>query len=145
VDFGLVSEKNLSQKYGSLGWLSRPDKFAENTKTCRYCDVTFRKPKTKKIFLTCSLRLAECVEGLKSSLVQSAGESWRCKLYKNCKKMAHAGLKGWSTATDLMLHFTQHKSIRGLPLAAVSLSRCIICQDVCVQQPHARLPYSDFK
>jgi len=51
-----------------------------------------------------------------------------------------------STATDLlMLHFAQYKTIRGLPLSAVSLSRCIICQDVSVQQSHAGLPFSDFK
>jgi len=39
-----------------------------------------------------------------------------------------------STGTDLlMLLFTHYKTIRGLPLSAVSLSRCITCQDVCVQ------------
>jgi len=36
-----------------------------------------------------------------------------------------------------MLLFTQYKTIRGLPLSAVSLSRCITCQDICVQQSHA--------
>jgi len=33
----------------------------------------------------------------------------------------------------LMLLFTQYKTTRGLPLSAVSLSRCITCQGVCVQ------------
>jgi len=47
--------------------------------------------------------------------------------------------------------FSQSINVRGLPLSAchclaalsaktsafMSLSRCIICQDVCVQQPHA--------
>ena len=33
----------------------------------------------------------------------------------------------------------------GLPLSAVSLSRCITCPDVCVQQSHAGLPFSDYK
>ena len=33
-----------------------------------------------------------------------------------------------------MLLFTQYKTISGLPLSAVSLSLCITCQDVCVQQ-----------
>jgi len=48
-----------------------------------------------------------------------------------------------SNATDLlMLLFTQYETIRGLPLSAVSLSRCITCQDVCVQQSHAGLPFS---
>jgi len=28
----------------------------------------------------------------------------------------------------LILHFTQYKNIRGLPLSAVSLSCCITCQ-----------------
>jgi len=41
--------------------------------------------------------------------------------------------------------FTQDKTIRGLPLSAVSLSRCITCQDVCVQQSHARFPFNDLK
>jgi len=51
-----------------------------------------------------------------------------------------------STAADLlMLLFTQYITIRGLPLSAVSLSRCITCQEVCVQQSHAGLPFSDFK
>jgi len=44
-----------------------------------------------------------------------------------------------------MLLFTQYKTIRGLPLPAVSLSRFITCQDVCDQQSHAGLPSSDFK
>jgi len=51
-----------------------------------------------------------------------------------------------STATDLlMLVFTQYKTIRGLPLSAVSLSRCITCPDICVQQTRAGLAFSDFK
>jgi len=51
-----------------------------------------------------------------------------------------------STATDLLVVlFTQHKTTRGLPLSAVSLSLCITCQDVCVQQSHAGLSFSDFK
>jgi len=42
ADFGLVQKKNLSQKYGSLGWRTGPDKFAKNSKTCPHCDITFR-------------------------------------------------------------------------------------------------------
>jgi len=44
-----------------------------------------------------------------------------------------------------MLLFTQYQIIRGLPLSAVSLSRCSTCQDVCVQLTHAGRPFSDFK
>jgi len=44
-----------------------------------------------------------------------------------------------------MLLFTQYKTTRGLPLSAVSQSRCIAYQDVCDQQSHAGLPFSDFK
>jgi len=43
-----------------------------------------------------------------------------------------------------MLLFTQYKDIRGLPLSPVSLSRCITCQDVCVQQSQAGNQFSDF-
>ena len=50
----------------------------------------------KKIFLIYSLRLAESVEGLNSSLAQSPGELLSRKFFKNCKKVAHAGLKGWN-------------------------------------------------
>jgi len=73
---GLVLKKNLSQKYGSLGWRTGPDKLAKISKTCPHCDVSFRKPKIEKEkkFLTCSLRLAESVEGLNSSLAQSSGD-----------------------------------------------------------------------
>jgi len=31
-----------------------------------------------------------------------------------------------------MLLFTHYKNIRGLPLSAVVLSRCIACPNVCV-------------
>jgi len=44
-----------------------------------------------------------------------------------------------------MLFFTQYKTIRGLLLSPVSLSRCITRQDVCVQQSYAGLPFSNFK
>ena len=52
------------------------------------------KSKTKKIYLTCSWRLAESTKGLNSSLPQSACESWRCKLFKICKKVEHPNWKG---------------------------------------------------
>jgi len=44
-----------------------------------------------------------------------------------------------------MFLFTQYISVCGLPLSPVSLSRCITCQDVCVQQLHAGILYIDFK
>jgi len=44
-----------------------------------------------------------------------------------------------------MLLFTQYKTIRGLLLSTVSLSHCIIHQDVCVQQSYAGFPFNDFK
>jgi len=31
------------------------------------------------------------------------------------------------------------------PLSATSLPHCITCQDVCVKQSHAGLPFSNFK
>jgi len=100
ADFSLVSKKNLSQNHGSSGWRPVPGKFAKNTKTCPHSDVTFRKAKTQneKTFLPCGLRLAESVEGLNSSLAQAGGKSWRCKLFKNCKKCGQPGtdrVKRW--------------------------------------------------
>jgi len=44
-----------------------------------------------------------------------------------------------------MLLFTQYIIIRGLPLSTMSLSGCITCQDVCVQQSHVGLEFSYFK
>ena len=49
------------------------------------------------------------------------------------------------STTILMLLFTQYKTIRGLLLSALSLSRCITFQDVCVQQSLSGLPFSDLK
>jgi len=39
------------------------------------------KPKTKLFFSISSRRFAESVDGLNSSLAQSAGELWRCKAW----------------------------------------------------------------
>jgi len=44
-----------------------------------------------------------------------------------------------------MLLFRQYKAIRGLPLSAMSLLRYISYQDICVQQSHAELLFSDIK
>jgi len=52
------------------------------------------KPKTKNVvFSISSRRLAESVDGLDSSLAQSAGELWIFK--GRVKKVARAGLKGF--------------------------------------------------
>jgi len=53
-------------------------------------------------------------------------------MWKHCYRFNHVFL-------------TQYRNIRGLPLSAVSPSRCITCQDVSVQQSHAGLPFSGFK
>jgi len=37
----------------------------------------------------------------------------------------------------LIVLFTRYETIYVLPLSAASLSRCITCQDVCVQESHA--------
>jgi len=111
----------LSRKYGSLGWRQGPGKFTKHAETCPHCDVTFRKPKIEKEkkILACSSRLAESVEGLNSSLAQSAGESWRCKLLKNCKKVAHpvsSEISDLCEISDLLLFFSyfasQYKEIK---------------------------------
>ena len=52
-----------------------------------------QKALNEKIFLVYSQRLAESAEDLNSSLAQT-GESWRCKLFKKSKRMAHVGLRG---------------------------------------------------
>jgi len=79
ADFGLVSEKNLSQKNGSMGWGPGSGKGGQkNAKTLPL--VTFppanAKPKTKKNFSMSTRRLAESVEGLNSSLAPAAGDLW---------------------------------------------------------------------
>jgi len=50
-----------------------------------------------------------------------------------------------STTDLLVLLFRHYEAIRGLPLSAVFLPRCITCQDVCVQQSHGGLPFTDCK
>jgi len=76
ADFCLVSEKNLSQRNGSIGW--GPGKGVQkNAKTPPL--VMFppanAKPKTN-IFSMSTRRLAESVEGLNSSLALAAGDLW---------------------------------------------------------------------
>jgi len=100
----------LSQKYGSLGWHTGPDKFAKNSKTCPHCDVTFRKPKIEKEkkFLTCSLRLAKSIEGLNSSLAQSAGDLWLSKLLQNGK---NGGARGTERVNGQVYRQTSPETI----------------------------------
>jgi len=77
VDFGLISEKNLSQNSGSMGWSPGSGEGGQkNAKTPPL--LAFHpdnpKPKTKNFFSISTRRLDECVEGLNSSLAQSPGE-----------------------------------------------------------------------
>jgi len=54
-------------------------KVTKISKTCPHCDVTSRNPppKTKNVFFSMlTRRLAESVEGLKSSLPLAAGNLW---------------------------------------------------------------------
>jgi len=79
TDFCLVSEKNLGQKNGSIGWGPEPGKGGQkNAKILPL--VTFppanAKPKTKSLFPMSTRRLAESVEGLNSSLALPAGNVW---------------------------------------------------------------------
>jgi len=80
-----------------VGARGRP-KVAKISKTCPLCDVTSRKAPTeteKFFFSILTTRLAESVDGLDSSLAQSAGELLSCKNVKSLvKKVALAGLKG---------------------------------------------------
>jgi len=59
-----------------VGAQGRP-KVAYFSKTCPHCDVTSRKPPTETknyFFSILTIRLAESVKGLNSSLAQSPGE-----------------------------------------------------------------------
>jgi len=79
-----------------IGAQGRP-KVPQISKTCPHCDVTYRNPptkKTKNVFFISSRRLVESVDGLDSSLAQSAGELWSCKNLKSrVEKVTRAGLK----------------------------------------------------
>jgi len=88
-DFGQVSKKILSENIGWLGWHQGSGKVGQKKQqNASTCDVIPRNPqsKTENVFFVCSLRLAESVEGLNSSLAQSPGKLLSCKLLKNCKK-----------------------------------------------------------
>jgi len=43
-------QKKIKPKISLIGLSSRVRQIAKNAKTCPYCDVTFRKPQTKKYF-----------------------------------------------------------------------------------------------
>jgi len=64
-----------------VGAKRRP-KVACFSKTCPLCDVTSKKnpPKQKSVFSILPTRLAESVEGSNSSLAQSPGELYDCKV-----------------------------------------------------------------
>jgi len=98
ADFDLVSKKILSQNDGLMGWDPGPDEGGQkNAKTPPLLEVPPEnaKPKTKNVFFSILIRLAESVDGLDNSLAQSASELWSCKNLKSrVKKVAHDGLKG---------------------------------------------------
>ena len=96
ADFGLVSNKILSQNTGSMGWGPGPGNGGQiKVKTPPLVAGPPREPQTeneKRFFSISTRRLAESVDGFDSSLAQSAGELWSCR--GRAKKMASAGLKG---------------------------------------------------
>jgi len=79
--FGLVFNKTLRQKNGSMGWGPGPAKGGQKCENMhpswRYLEKT-PNPKRKTFFSISTRRLAESVDGLDSSLAQSAGELWSC-------------------------------------------------------------------
>ena len=82
TDHSLVSKKNLSQKMAN--WV-RAKGQANSPKMQKHVLIVMsptENHKWKNIFYICSRRFAESVEGLNSSLAQSAVESWHCKLFK---------------------------------------------------------------
>ena len=98
------SNKTLSPKKIPLGRGPGPGKDGQNNaKTPLLVTLPPEKliPKKKKNVLICNSRLAESVECLNSSLAQSPGELWFCKIKKNCKKVSQAGLK--FTVVSLLL------------------------------------------
>jgi len=74
VDLGLVSEKFLGHDNGPMGWGPEPGEGSQkHPHLWRFPPKTLHQK--QKIFFSISIaRLAECVEGLNSSLAQSAGE-----------------------------------------------------------------------
>jgi len=88
----ITANKNLSQKMSPLVGAQGQAKLAK--KLWKYAPLCHpQKALNEKIFLVYSQRLAESAEDLNSSLAQT-GESWRCKLFKKSKRMAHVGLRG---------------------------------------------------
>jgi len=77
ADFDLVSKTTLSQKMAHWIGAQGQVKLSKNVKTSPHYDITPRKPQIqneKKLFSISTRRLAESVECLNISLVQSAGE-----------------------------------------------------------------------
>jgi len=74
-------------------------------------DVTHREPQTKKQFLKIQTKgLVESVEGLNSSLAQSAGELRSCKV--GLKKMCRVGFKGLKIIyTSFFWHRTNSRKV----------------------------------
>jgi len=79
ADFCLVSEKNLSQNNGPMGWSPGPGvKVAKKLKKHPHLRRSFQQTptKNKKFFFRCHLEDLLNPEGLKSSLALAAGHLW---------------------------------------------------------------------
>jgi len=78
-------------------------KVVKKAKTCPQYDVNLRKPQNQNETKFCSIwtrRLVESVEGLNSSLAQSSGELWCCKLCKKVVSAEHKGFQNIFAETD---------------------------------------------
>jgi len=96
VDFGLVSKKKISQKYGSLGWRPGPGKFAKNAKTCPQCDVTFRKPQIQNEKNLFNLQLKTCwiYRGFEQLSTSISLRIMALQTFQNMQKSGAPELKG---------------------------------------------------
>ena len=73
-------QKKTELKNRSLDWRPGSGKFGQRCKKCPYVDATNRKPKLKSnhllVFLSETIRRAERVNGVNSSLAVAAGDLW---------------------------------------------------------------------
>jgi len=87
VDHSLVSQNDLSQNNGSLGWGPGPGKVGPKVaKTCPRCDVTPRKPQTQNETYFFNLNsktcwIHRCFEQLSSPI------SWRVMALQTVSKL----------------------------------------------------------
>ena len=86
-DDNLVSTKTFSQKIVSLVWRPGSGEVGQNdekTPPLVKTPTGNHKPKTKIFLPILTRRFAESLDGLNSSLAESVGELWRCKLGQKC-------------------------------------------------------------